>query len=96
MLLLKALVAIKEGEARAEQIEDVLWPDADGDVARRAFETTLHRLRKWMGHADALRFSNGLVEAEALQVYARCQRTLAAVLGVKPSPRTMAVYRSLR
>ena len=215
LLLLKALVAIKGGEARAEQIEDVLWPDADGDVARRAFETTLHRLRKWMGHADALRFSNGLVEmdrqvcwtdvwaferlveeagareregqaalaveltgkavllykgallpgeanepwtvsprerlrrkflrciiwlglrheaaqawekavacyqrglevddiceefyqrsmvcyrhlgriAEALQVYARCQRTLAAVLGVKPSPRTMAVYRSLR
>lgn len=215
LLLLKALVALKDGEAQAEQLEDVLWPDVEGDVARRAFETTLHRLRKWIGYPDALRFSNGLAEmdralcwtdvwaferlveeagseerrgraeraleltgqavilykgallpgdanepwtvsprerlrrrflrciiwlgrrreaagewqkavacyqrglevddiceefyqrsmvcyqrmgriAEALAVYERCRRVLPAVLGVKPSPNTLAVYRSLR
>jgi DNA-binding SARP family transcriptional activator len=34
--------------------------------------------------------------AEALVVYQRCRRILAAVLGVSPSPETEALYRSLR
>lgn len=60
LLLLKALGLLKAGEVRAEQVEDILWPDADGDVARSAFETTLHRLRKLLGYPEAIHFSNGL------------------------------------
>ncbi len=26
-----------------------LWPDVDGDIAQRSFDTTLHRLRKMLG-----------------------------------------------
>jgi len=60
LLLLKALIALGGGEIKEEQLEDILWPDADGDVAHQSFETTLHRLRKWIGYPDALQFSNGL------------------------------------
>jgi LuxR family transcriptional regulator, maltose regulon positive regulatory protein len=60
LLLLKALVALGGAEVKAEKIEDVLWPESDGDVAHQTFETTLHRLRKWIGHPDAFDFSSGL------------------------------------
>jgi DNA-binding SARP family transcriptional activator len=60
LLLLKALVALGGGEVKAEKLEDLLWPESDGDVAHQSFETTLHRLRKWFGHPNALDFSSGL------------------------------------
>jgi DNA-binding SARP family transcriptional activator len=60
LLLLKALVALGGGEVKAEQLEDLLWPESDGDVAHQSFETNLHRLRKWIGHPNALDFSRGL------------------------------------
>jgi DNA-binding SARP family transcriptional activator len=34
--------------------------------------------------------------AEAIGVYQRCQKTLAAALGVSPAPETVALYRSLQ
>jgi DNA-binding SARP family transcriptional activator len=60
LLLLKALVALGKGEVKAEKLEDVLWPESDGDVAHQSFETTLHRLRKLIGCPNALDFSSGL------------------------------------
>jgi len=33
--------------------------------------------------------------AEALAVYERCSKTLAAALGIKPSAATQALYRAL-
>ena len=33
---------------------------------------------------------------EALSVYRRCEKTLGAMLGVRPSPETEAIYRTLR
>ncbi|MGD8925737.1 MAG: bacterial transcriptional activator domain-containing protein, partial [Thioalkalispiraceae bacterium] len=36
------------------KIIDTLWPDAEGDSARRNFDTTLHRLRKLLKHSKAL------------------------------------------
>jgi len=48
--LLKALVALGGREVSEEQLCDTLWPDAEGDDARRNFKSTLHRLRKIVGH----------------------------------------------
>jgi DNA-binding SARP family transcriptional activator len=31
------------------QLSDILWPDADGDLAATSFSTTIHRLRKLLG-----------------------------------------------
>jgi len=40
---------------------DILWPDADGDLALQSCATTLHRLRKLLGHHDAILLQNGLL-----------------------------------
>jgi two-component SAPR family response regulator len=61
LLFLKGLIALGAREVKEERLEDILWPEADGDEAHQSFETTLHRLRKWLGYPDALQFSNGLV-----------------------------------
>lgn len=61
LLLIKALIALGGKDVKEEKIEDILWPDAEGDVAHQSFEITLHRLRKLLGHPDAFDFSSGLV-----------------------------------
>jgi len=54
MELLKALVALGGESVSQEQLGDLLWPDADGDVAAGNFKTTLSRLRKLLGKQDLL------------------------------------------
>lgn len=36
-----------------------LWPDAEGDAAKRSFDITLHRLRRVLGRDDAVLLENG-------------------------------------
>ena len=47
--LLQALIAFGGREVHEEILSQALWPDADGDNARTAFEVTLHRLRRIFG-----------------------------------------------
>lgn len=54
LAMLKALMAFGGEEVREDQIVDALWPESDGDMAHRSFETTLHRLRQLMGIHDAV------------------------------------------
>lgn len=60
LLLLKLLIALGGEEVKEGQLVDLLWPEADGDMAHWSLETTLHRLRKWLQHAEALQFRNGI------------------------------------
>lgn len=55
LALVKALVALGGRDVAEEHLADALWPDADGDLARRSLETCLHRLRKLVGHDDVVR-----------------------------------------
>jgi hypothetical protein len=52
-LLVVLLTAGPEGLAE-ERVEELLWSDADGDSAHHALETTLYRLRRLLGSAEAL------------------------------------------
>jgi len=52
--LLKLLIALGGKQVAAERLADMLWPDADGDNARNALKTTVHRLRKLLGVPEAL------------------------------------------
>jgi ATP/maltotriose-dependent transcriptional regulator MalT/DNA-binding SARP family transcriptional activator len=52
--LLKALVAWGGRGVRAEVLIEALWPDAEGDAGQRAWDVTLHRLRRLLGHHDVL------------------------------------------
>jgi DNA-binding SARP family transcriptional activator len=54
--LLKVLIAFGGKEVREDQIEDALWPEADGDSAHHSFEMALHRLRTLIGHPETLEF----------------------------------------
>ena len=55
LLLLKALIAFGGKNVREENLCDALWPDAEGDLAHRSFETTLYRLRQLLGKDNVLR-----------------------------------------
>jgi LuxR family maltose regulon positive regulatory protein len=57
--LLKLLICLGGREAGEEQLADVLWPDAQGDLAHKAFEVTLHRLRRLLGTDEAVILREG-------------------------------------
>ncbi len=59
LALLKALVAFGPAPVSAERIADLIWPDSDGDAASSSLRTTLHRLRKLLGHEEAIRLHDG-------------------------------------
>jgi LuxR family maltose regulon positive regulatory protein len=64
--LLKALIATGGREASATHLAELLWPDAEGDSGFRAFETTLHRLRKLLSHDAALKLDDGKLSLDPL------------------------------
>jgi len=67
--LLKAVIALGGIDVPQEQLADLLWPDSDGDQSRRSFDTTLHRLRKMLGHEQALGIRNGRLSLEPSVVW---------------------------
>jgi ATP/maltotriose-dependent transcriptional regulator MalT/DNA-binding SARP family transcriptional activator len=60
--LLSALVALGGEHVRVERLADALWPHVDSDYAHRSFNTTLHRLREWLGDDAAVLVEGGEVE----------------------------------
>jgi two-component SAPR family response regulator len=52
--MLKALIALGGRDVSEDLLTSTLWPEAEGDAARQAFDTTLHRLRKLLGDEHAL------------------------------------------
>jgi LuxR family maltose regulon positive regulatory protein len=59
LAMLKVLIARGGREVPEADLSDALWPDAEGDVAHTSFATTLHRLRKLLGHPRALVLHGG-------------------------------------
>ncbi|HSL92397.1 MAG TPA: hypothetical protein VK863_07090, partial [Candidatus Limnocylindrales bacterium] len=59
LLMIKALIALGGREVTEEQMTDVLWPDAEGDLALQSFATTLHRLRHLLGNEKAVPLREG-------------------------------------
>jgi DNA-binding SARP family transcriptional activator len=59
--LLAALVAFGGEHVRIERLADALWPRIDADYSHRSFNTTLHRLREWLGEDSAVLVEGGEV-----------------------------------
>ncbi len=59
--MLKALIAFGGRDVREDRVYDVLWPDADGDAAYKAFGMTLSRLRELLDVKDAIQLRGGSV-----------------------------------
>jgi LuxR family maltose regulon positive regulatory protein len=69
LALLKCLIARGgTGVACARLIED-LWPESDGDRASSALRTALHRLRDFLGDADAIVVTDGAVSMDPTRVW---------------------------
>jgi DNA-binding SARP family transcriptional activator len=66
---LKALAALGPAPASTDQIADLLWPDADGDIAAASLKTTLHRLRKLLGLENAIRLHDGKLSIDSRCCY---------------------------
>ena len=59
--LLKMLMAFGGQNIAEGKVMDALWPDATGDAARRALNTTLHRLRKLLAIEGAVILKDGRI-----------------------------------
>jgi len=67
--LLKAVIAFGCTSVPAERLTDALWPDADGDLARKSFEMSLSRLRRLLGGEDFIRYHAGQVSINLLSCW---------------------------
>ena len=67
--LLQALAVQGPAPVAVAQLVDDLWPELDGDAARKAFDAALHRLRKLLGeHGGALRLEAGAVHPDTARI----------------------------
>jgi ATP/maltotriose-dependent transcriptional regulator MalT len=67
--LLQALAVHGPAPVPVVQLVDDLWPELDGDAARKAFDAALHRLRKLLGeHGGALRLEAGAVHLDTARI----------------------------
>ena len=59
LLLLKSLIALGGRDVPEEQVGEILWPDADGDLAHQSLAKTLERLREMLGDDRAVLLRDG-------------------------------------
>jgi tetratricopeptide (TPR) repeat protein len=69
LALLKSLIAFGGRDVREETIEDELWPEADGDIARITLKTTLSRLRHLLGSERVIDVRDGKISLNTQQVW---------------------------
>jgi two-component SAPR family response regulator len=63
--LLSVLIAAGARGTSVGLVADSLWPEADGFDAYRSLITTLYRLRRLLGHRDAVHLGAGRMRLEA-------------------------------
>lgn len=59
LLLFKAIIAAGPSGVPESRLCDWIWPESDGDAARRSLDTTLHRLRKLLDAEGAVVLREG-------------------------------------
>ncbi len=72
LALLKALIAFGGRNVKQQMLVRTLWADADGDVTRKTFEITLHRLRKLFGACAPLILKNKELSLDARSCWLDC------------------------
>jgi len=90
--LLKALIAFGGRDVREDVLVDALWPEAEGDAAHRALTAALHRLRRLLGHNDALVRREGRVGINPSMVWVDAW-AVERLLQRAHTERAIALYR---
>ncbi len=67
--LLRLLVARGPAALDTASVIDALWPDADGDRAKASLDMAVLRLRKLLGHEEALRVDGGQLSLDRRWVW---------------------------
>lgn len=62
--LLKAIIVCGGQNVDVLSVAEMLWPEADGDAAQKAFDITLHRLRKQLTDERALIVRRGMISID--------------------------------
>lgn len=70
--LLKNLIAFGGRDVGQQKLTQALWPDAEGDAAQHAFETTLYRLRKLFGDDTPLVLKDGRLSLDVRTCWVDC------------------------
>lgn len=66
--LFKAVIA--HGGSVAERVlQDLFWPDEDGDAAAKSLAATVHRLRVLLGSGDAMQQQGGIIAIDRDRVW---------------------------
>jgi ATP/maltotriose-dependent transcriptional regulator MalT/DNA-binding SARP family transcriptional activator len=65
LALLKTLIAFGGRTVREDLVMDALWPEAEGDAARVALASALHRLRRLLGREQAVLRQEGRLSLDA-------------------------------
>ena len=90
--LLKALVAMGGEAVPWEQLADLLWPEAEGDLEASNFKTTLSRLRKLLGQQDLLLVREGALSLSREHCWTDLWRFTELIGGGwKPLPNPLVV-----
>jgi pentatricopeptide repeat protein len=97
--LLKSMLISRNG-VEITVLMDRFWPDLDGDAARNAFDLATHRLRKILGHKNAVIVSQGrlMLNGDVVWVDAFAFMTLAETTVTDEAPaeifrRLLQLYR---
>ncbi len=69
LTLLKVLIAMGARDVHEEQLQEALWPDAEGDAAHRVLITNLQRLRKLLGETAAIDYGDGRLSLSPLHCW---------------------------
>jgi len=59
LAVLKGLMCAGSRGAVRDTFQDVLWPESDSGLARRAFSTSVYRLRQLLGDKEAIAVNDG-------------------------------------
>lgn len=70
--MLKLLITLRGRNINEGKLIDILWPDADGDMAHSAFSTTLYRLRKLLSHEKSLHMGEGKLSLNLKYCWVDC------------------------
>jgi ATP/maltotriose-dependent transcriptional regulator MalT/DNA-binding SARP family transcriptional activator len=94
--LLKALVALGGRDVDLDRIAAALWPDADGDAARKSLESALYRVRKLMPQDGLIRLREGKLSLDGRRVWVDATQLERELQGGEPtaaSQRVLTLYR---
>jgi ATP/maltotriose-dependent transcriptional regulator MalT len=84
--LLRVLAAYGASPVPQERVADALWPDADGDAARNALDTAVHRLRRLLDGDDIILSRGGALQLNPQRCWSDVREVEALLARLEASP----------